>query len=213
MGFIDRIRKIEYQLLKDLSFTPTDEQKVEMANSLLRNQLFLADNAGENISDVSSNPTSLLGTTIEWDTGNPEGDGYTITLGSFSVTQDADNPLSDVEEVASFLISGAISSIDTTANSAKVFAYRSADNYNYSTELSAGFPNALYEVEADSISATEFSYNLTISQEDTYDFVAVSWATGGDISNGMIVGIHEFININQDYSNGNFYTEEDDQRR
>ena len=93
MSYIDRIRKIEYQLIKNLPFTPTDEQKVAMTNSILKAQLTLAENDGEDITDVSQNPTTFLGASVTWDTSNPEGDGYTIELNGITVNQDADDPI------------------------------------------------------------------------------------------------------------------------
>src|SRR6056297_1384729 len=110
MSIKDRLSKIEYQLLKNLSFTPSEEQKVTMTNSILKAQLTLAEDLGEDLSDTSSNPTSFLGTSVTWDTSNPEGDSYTVELNGITVTQDADDPIgmivnpndgiSDVEAVA-----------------------------------------------------------------------------------------------------------------
>src|SRR6056297_1777549 len=93
MSIKDRLSKIEYQLLKNLSFTPSEEQKVAMTNSILKAQLSMAEDLGEDLSDTSSNPTSFLGTSVTWDTSNPEGDSYTIELNGITVTQDADDPI------------------------------------------------------------------------------------------------------------------------
>ena len=93
MSIKSRLQTIEYQLLKTINFTPTDEQLVEMTNSILYAQLRLAIERNEDLSNISNHPTSLLGTTITWDPLDPEGNEYTITKGSSSVTQDADDPM------------------------------------------------------------------------------------------------------------------------
>ncbi len=96
-SIVQRLSNIEYQLLKNITWTPTDEQLVAMTQSILTTVLQQAEDDGEDLlAQQGDFPTTFLGTTIDWDDTNPEGDSFTITNGDYTVTQDADNPKSTI---------------------------------------------------------------------------------------------------------------------
>ena len=90
------IKKLEYQLLKLIDFSPTDEQYVGFAQGVLQ-QI----DTGDTIVDVEM-PTTLLGCTLDWSAGEANDLIVEISKGDWSVTQDLGAANSTVTEAAGF---------------------------------------------------------------------------------------------------------------
>jgi len=77
------LKKIEYQMLKNLNFTPTDEDRVKMAQSVLNANI----DEGDVIID-SEMPATLFGATLDWSVGGVDDTTVGISLAGITVEQD-----------------------------------------------------------------------------------------------------------------------------
>jgi len=79
----DLLKKIEYQVLKTITFIPTDVDRVKMAQSLLNAVI----DTGDTILD-SEMPETLFGTTLDWSVGAVNDLIVGISLGETTIEQD-----------------------------------------------------------------------------------------------------------------------------
>lgn len=203
MSIHDRLKKINYQFLNNIEFEPTDEQRVMLANAILKSQLLQAEKRGEDITDTSENISSLLGVNVTWDVNNIEGDGYTINLGGINISQDADDPLSEISAGFNGSISGSVNDLPTGDMSVKVLAYPSdSPNLDIADEASSNFPNAHAKTDAvydSSARGFVFDYNMTITEEDNY--VVIAWGYSGDITNGWFINAVDGVLVDSQEGN------------
>lgn len=132
-----RIKEIEYQLIKNLNWIPTDDQFVKIAASILHAAL------GNETSLVGAQlPTSFAGCTLDWSQGTLDDTNVKITKGSKSIivnvqTNDNETPVSGDYRLT-FQVSG------TT----EYEQFQTSENgFNTQTnqfELKCGFNNNLY---------------------------------------------------------------------
>jgi len=96
MGYLSRISQVEYQLKRNLTWTPTDEQYVEMSLSILYSILNAAHVKEEDVQGAVTTgtlPTEFLGVTIVWDTGENAGYEFSLNKGDIEATQDIRTPI------------------------------------------------------------------------------------------------------------------------
>ena len=123
-----RIREIEYQLIKNLDWTPTDDQFVKIAASVLHATL-----KNETTLTGASLPILFAGCNLDWSQGTLDDTNVKITKGSKSVVVNirvgigSDEPTVEPETPADW----------TTATKSKIFAsdFVAGDNFGKSIDV------------------------------------------------------------------------------
>ena len=95
---IDKLKKIEYQLLKD--YDPsifTEKYKIILAQNLLNGII----DENDEIVDVEM-PTSLFGVAIDWSAGDVNDTTFKLTIGDYSVEQTAGQELNEIVYIPSY---------------------------------------------------------------------------------------------------------------